>query len=75
MAGTAAAKRLCDVILGAIHYNVRDNGIVTKKAAYVAIGTDLEGRKDVLGIWLGANESAKYWLSVLNGLKNWGGGI
>ena len=60
------------VILDAIHYNVRYNGIVTKKAAYVAIGTDLEGRKDVLGIWLGANESAKYWLSVLNGLKNRG---
>lgn len=60
------------VILDAIHYNVRDNGIVTKKAAYVAIGTDLEGQKDVLGIWLGANESAKYWLSVLNGLKNRG---
>ena len=60
------------VILDAIYYNVRDNGIVTKKAAYVAIGTDLEGKKDVLGIWLGANESAKYWLSVLNGLKNRG---
>ena len=60
------------VLLDAIHYNVRDNGIVTKKAAYVAIGTDLEGKKVVLGIWLGANESAKYWLSVLNGLKNRG---
>lgn len=60
------------VILDAIHYNVRDNGIVTKKAAYVAIGTDLEGRKDVLGIWLGASESSKYWLSILNGLKNRG---
>ena len=60
------------VILDAVHYNVRDNGIVTKKAAYVAIGTDLEGKKDVLGIWLGANESSKYWLSVLNGLKNRG---
>ncbi len=60
------------VILDAIHYNVRDNGIVTKKAAYVAIGTDLDGKKDVLGIWLGTNESSKYWLSVLNGLKNRG---
>ena len=60
------------VILDAIHYNVRDNGIVTKKAAYVAIGTDLEGRKYVLGIWLGTSESAKYWLSGLNGLKNRG---
>ncbi len=60
------------MILDAVHYNVRDNGIVTKKAAYVAIGTDLDGKKDVLGIWLGASESSKYWLSVLNGLKNRG---
>ena len=60
------------VILDAVHYNVRENGIVTKKAAYVAIGTDLDGKKDVLGIWLGASESAKYWLSVLNGLKGRG---
>lgn len=60
------------MILDAVHYNVRENGIVTKKAAYVAIGTDLDGKKDVLGIWLGASESSKYWLSVLNGLKNRG---
>ena len=60
------------VILDAVHYHVRESGIVTKKAAYVAIGTDLEGRKDVLGIWLGTNESSKYWLSVLNGLKSRG---
>jgi len=60
------------IILDAVHYNVRDNGIVTKKAAYVAIGTDLDGKKDVLGIWLGASESSKYWLSVLNGLKSRG---
>lgn len=60
------------VMLDAIHYSVRDNGIVIKKAAYIAIGTDLEGHKDVLGIWIGATESSKYWLSVLNGLKNRG---
>lgn len=60
------------VILDAVHYNVRENGIVIKKAAYVAIGTDLDGKKDVLGIWLGVSESSKYWLSVLNGLKNRG---
>lgn len=60
------------VILDAVYYSVRENGIVTKKAAYVAIGTDLEGKKDVLGIWLGASESAKYWLNVLTGLKNRG---
>jgi len=60
------------VILDAIHYKVREDGIVVKKAAYIAIGTDLEGKKDVLGIWLGASESPKYWLSVLNGLRNRG---
>lgn len=60
------------LILDAIHYKVRNEGVVVKKAAYIAIGTDLEGKKDVLGIWLGATESSKYWLSVLNGLKNRG---
>jgi putative transposase len=60
------------LILDAIHYKVREEGIVVKKAAYIAIGTDLEGKKDVLGIWLGATESSKYWLLVLNGLKNRG---
>ena len=58
------------LMLDAIHYCVRDNGIVVKKAAYIAIGTDLEGQKDVLGIWVGATESSKYWLNVLTGLKN-----
>lgn len=60
------------VMLDAIHYKVREDGIVIKKAVYIAIGTDLEGKKDILGIWVGANESAKYWLGVLNGLKNRG---
>ena len=60
------------VMLDAIHYKVREDGIVVKKAVYIGIGTDLEGKKDVLGIWIGATESAKYWLSVLNGLKNRG---
>ena len=39
---------------------------------YIAIGINLDGRKDVLGMWVGENESAKFWLSVLNGLKNRG---
>jgi transposase-like protein len=60
------------VMLDAIHYKVREDGIVVKKAVYIAIGTDLDGRKDVLGLWVGANESSKYWLGVLNGLKNRG---
>ncbi|MPM72376.1 IS256 family transposase ISCcl1 [bioreactor metagenome] len=61
------------MVLDAVVYNVRDNRVVTKKAAYIAIGTDPDGKKDVLGIWLGASESSKYWLSVLNGLKSRGG--
>jgi transposase-like protein len=60
------------VVLDAVHYKVREDGVVVKKAVYVAIGTDLEGRKDVLGLWVGATESSKYWLGVLNGLRNRG---
>ena len=60
------------IILDAIHYKVREEGVVVRKAVYIAIGTDMEGRKDVLGLWVGATESSKYWLSVLNGLKNRG---
>lgn len=60
------------VMLDAIHYKVREEGMVVKKAVYIAIGTDLEGKKDVLGLWVGATESSKYWLGVLNGLKNRG---
>ena len=45
---------------------------MVKKAVYIAIGTNLEGMKDVLGLWVGEAESAKYWLGVLNGLKNRG---
>jgi len=60
------------VVLDAIHYSVREDGQVTKKAAYVVIGTGLDGMKDVLGIWLGATESSRYWLTVFNELKNRG---
>ena len=42
------------------------------KAVYVAIGIKLDGLKDVLGMWIGGNESAKYWLGVLNEIKNRG---
>lgn len=60
------------VFMDAIHYNVRQEGRVIKKAVYIAIGITLEGVKDVLGLWIGENESAKYWLTVLNGLKTRG---
>ena len=58
--------------MDAIHYHVRSEGQIVKKAVYIAIGIDLEGRKDVLGMWVGENESAKYWATVLSGLKNRG---
>lgn len=60
------------VVLDAIHYKVREEGTVVKKAVYIAIGTDLAGMKEVLGLWVGETESAKYWLGILNGLKSRG---
>lgn len=60
------------LFIDAIHYFVRDNGIIRKLAAYVILGINSEGRKEVLTIEVGDNESAKYWLSVMNGLKNRG---
>ena len=58
--------------MDAIHFNVREGGKVIKKAIYLALGIDCNGMKDVLGIWVGENESSKYWLSVLTELKNRG---
>ena len=60
------------LFIDAIHYSVRDNGVIRKLAAYVILGITLEGKKEVLTIEVGQNESAKYWLSVLNSLKNRG---
>ena len=60
------------VFMDAVHFHVRSEGQVVKKAVYVAIGIQLDGIKDVLGMWVGENESAKFWLSILNGLKNRG---
>ena len=60
------------VFLDAIHYHVRSEGQIVKKAVYIAIGINLDGKKDVLGMWVGENESAKFWATVLNSLKNRG---
>ena len=51
------------------NYHVRSEGQVVKKAVYIAIGVNLDGRKDVVGMWVGENESAKYWATILNGLR------
>lgn len=60
------------IYIDAIHYSVRDNGVIRKLAAYVMLGITIEGKKEVLTIQIGENESSKYWLSVLNELKNRG---
>lgn len=60
------------VFMDAIHYHVRKEGMIVKKAVYIAIGIDMEGHKDVLGMWVGENESAKFWLLILNEIKNRG---
>ena len=59
--------------MDAIHYKVREDKQVIVKATYVVIGVDLDGNKEVLGILIGANESSKFWLGVLNELKTRGG--
>lgn len=58
--------------LDAIHFSCRDEGRIVKKAAYVALGVKLDGTKDILSITVGANESSKFWLGMLNDLKNRG---
>lgn len=60
------------MFMDAIHFHVRSEGRIVKKAVYIAIGIDMSGRKDVLGMYVGENESAKFWLSIINGLKNRG---
>ena len=65
-------KAYAFIFMDAIHYKVREDKQIVVKAAYVVIGVNMDGEKEVLGIWIGANESSKFWLSVLNDLKNRG---
>ena len=58
------------VFIDAVHFSVRDDGVIRKLAAYVVLGINEDGMKEVLSIVVGENESSKYWLSVLNSLKN-----
>ena len=57
------------MFLDAIHYHVKEDSLVVKKAVYIAIGIRLDGMKEVMGMYIGGNESAKYWLGILNDLK------
>lgn len=60
------------VFMDAIYYHIRNAGRIVKRAVYIAIRIDMEGHKDVLGMYVRQNESAKFWLSILNGLENRG---
>ena len=60
------------VFLDAVHFHVRSEGQIVKKAVYVAIGLRMDGVREVLGMWVGENESAKFWLGILNSIKNRG---
>ncbi|RJR13043.1 IS256 family transposase [Candidatus Parcubacteria bacterium] len=60
------------VFMDAVHFKVREENQIKSKAAYVVLGINLEGFKDILGIWIGQSESSKFWLGVLNELKNRG---
>ena len=60
------------IFIDAVHFSVREDNHIVKKAAYVVLGINSEGFKEILGIWIGENESAKYWLGVLNELKQRG---
>ena len=60
------------LFLDAVHYSVRTNGKVIKRAAYVVLGITLEGKKEVIGIYVGENETSKFWLMVLSDMKTRG---
>ncbi len=60
------------VFMDAIHYKVKENHQYVNKAAYVVLGINMDGCKDILGIWIGEHESSKFWLSVLNDLNSRG---
>ncbi|MBQ0081199.1 MAG: IS256 family transposase [Alistipes sp.] len=65
-------RKYAVVFMDAVHFNVREENRTIKKAVYVAIGIRLNGTKEVMGMWIGGNESARYWLGVLNEIKNRG---
>jgi putative transposase len=60
------------VFLDGMSFDVRENGAYQKKTVYVIIGINLDGRKELMGLWIGENETSKYWLSILNDLKSRG---
>lgn len=60
------------VFVDATYFNVKQEGIVMKKAVYIALGVTMTGEKEILGFYIGDSESAKYWTNILNELRNRG---
>jgi Transposase and inactivated derivatives len=60
------------VYMDAVHFKVRDEHRIVSNAAYICIGVDMNGYKDILVIWIGEAEGAKFWLSVCNYLNSCG---
>jgi len=60
------------IYIDTVHFSVKENGIVGKKAVYITLGANQEDKKDILSMYIGANESKKTWLSLFNDLKNRG---
>lgn len=60
------------VYMDAVHFKVKEEHRIVSKAAYICMALDMRGHKDILGIWIGEQEGAKFWLSVCNDLKNRG---
>ena len=60
------------VYMDAVHFKVREENKIVTKAAYICMALDMKGHKDILGIWIGEQEGAKFWLTVCNDLKNRG---
>lgn len=57
------------VLMAAIHYHIRSEGRIVKRAVCISLEINMNDKKDVLGMYVGENESAKFWLSIMNGLK------
>ena len=72
MAGTSIRRSLCSSLYGCHPLSCPQWGRIVKRAVYIALGIGMEGKKDILGMYVGENESAKFWLCIMNGLKNRG---
>ena len=62
------------VFFDALRVKIRDEGLVRNKAVYIALGVQADGTKDILGLWIENTEGAKFWLRVMNELRNRGVG-